>query len=412
MKVKHWYQCLLILSPLVIALTLLLFSIFTEWWSHTNNLILDKNQKLIELNVQKTLVKNQHQIKFYKYSNLFSSCYDYKWINLLEPSSLNITSASTANCLNNCDKIPCFCCKQNPSCCIDATKMCDFKPDCFDESDELFATHDCNPIHTGFYKIKYYDKLSMCYREKYDYISYIKSLFEKNVSLNQSRSDETEFETFNFNLLSLFNLLLCAVFTIFSFISILFIKCCSYKTESTASVKAEYYDNYNKRSNLVGFNDKNQKTVDNDDEDEDDDSEYTTSGCSCFKCTYYLCPFIFFTIFALLAFLCCLTGLSVYIYSNFSIYKNIYFKNQLYHLNSWLFHLNSVGISFYTLCGSCIIYAITVILSIFVTCRIQLSPEWTSRYSETYEILQMHETLPAGSLNNKKQNKNKRIYKN
>ena len=33
MKTQRWYQCLLILIPLVIALGLLLFSIFTEWWS-------------------------------------------------------------------------------------------------------------------------------------------------------------------------------------------------------------------------------------------------------------------------------------------------------------------------------------------------------------------------------------------
>jgi hypothetical protein len=35
-----------------------IFSIFTEWWSHTDNLVIDKNQKIIELNTQRNFMKN------------------------------------------------------------------------------------------------------------------------------------------------------------------------------------------------------------------------------------------------------------------------------------------------------------------------------------------------------------------
>ena len=300
MKVQRWYQVLIIIIPIVIALPLLLFSIFTEWWSHTDNLILAKNQKIIEFNTQKTYIKTQHQIKFYKLSNLFSSCYDYKWINLLVPLNSNVTSGLTANCLdeNKCLETPCFCCKTNQGCCIEAIKTCNFKPECFDNSDELDNAHECSAIQTGFFKIKYYDKINMCYREKYDYIGYIKNGLKNKFKFNYS--DNNESEVFTLNFLALFSLLSCAAFTVASFICILFIKCCSYKTESTVSVKAEYYDNYNKRNNLIGTSNQNKSIneSENDDED-DDDSEYTASKSCCCKCTYILCPFIFYNIFLL-----------------------------------------------------------------------------------------------------------------
>ncbi len=95
-----------------------------------------------------------------------------------------------------------------------------------------------------------------------------------------------------------------ALLTIICFFIILFIKCCSYKTKSTVNAKSEYYDNYDKRG---GQSNRGLHTVDED--EEDDDSEYNTSKFC--KCTNFLCPFAFYTVFVLLAFLCCLFGIGV-----------------------------------------------------------------------------------------------------
>ncbi len=78
--------------------------------------------------------------------------YDYKWINILQPTDTN-SIITTPTCLNvnKCFNTPCFCCKTNSNCCIDATKQCNFIPDCQDESGELDAAHECTPIQSGFY---------------------------------------------------------------------------------------------------------------------------------------------------------------------------------------------------------------------------------------------------------------------
>lgn len=443
MRLKRWFQISLILTPLLIGLLLLLFSIFTEYWYYTDNSVIIKNQRLIDTHLN-SLYKNSYRkrlyrIKFYKFGNYFSTCYDYKWINVLDTVQ-NVTQSSQASsaeeninyddvidnaCLSNrneCLTKPCFCCKTNSNCCFDASKKCNFIADCLDESDEVDlynnnANAECHAIKTTS-SIKYYDKLNLCYRYKYNYIDYLKQLFKEKLNSNETKEikidhfdEESKYEllTMKLNLLSLFSFLLCAFLTIICLFTLLFVRCCSYRKDSILSAKTEYYDNYynNKKraTYLVTSNSSDETTsaghkyrkinmtIDESINNEDDYDIDNTSKCNCCKCTYYLCPFIFYTIFTFIAFALCSFGLGLLFYQIYLIYQNNQ-SNYLYKLNTWLNSIYKLGLSFYTLCAAWLFYGVTFLFSIYVTCRIQMSPEWKSRYSDVYEVSQMQQILP------------------
>jgi len=111
-----------------------------------------------------------------------------------------------------------------------------------------------------------------------------------------------------------------------------------------------------------------------------------------FKCTYILCPFAFYSVFSLLSLICCLLSILSYLYIVFQDFQKL-MSEDIYRLNSWLFSVHKFSVSFYALLAACAFYAITAFISIIITCRIQISPGWRSRYSDSYEVMQVQETF-------------------
>jgi hypothetical protein len=190
------------------------------------------------------------------------------------------------------------------------------------------------------------------------------------------------------NLFLLLNMLLCLLFTVLCLFTIIFVKCCNYRTDSTERDKYEYYDNVHNYK----YTFRNRKEVGNrnDNDDDDDDEVDSTGKLSCCKCTYILCPFIFYSIFTFMAFISSLISIFAHLYKLYLL-KNHYLTMDLYQLNTWLSNLFRFGLSFYSLIAACCIYFLTFILSTCITCQIRSSPQWRSRYSDVYEVLQMND---------------------
>lgn len=400
-KMKNQLNATLILISLVIGFMLLLFSILTEWWIYSDYSKLNEiNENIDILQNQSHFIKIEKRFKFKKFSSLFDTCDEYKWLSIIEPRrrvAKTDFSLMDSECSSNSE---CFCCKSIENKCIPIEKQCDAQPDCRDESDEI----DCNEFkhETNSLVFKFYDKLNECYRYKYNIIEILNNL----PRIYNESNDNNDTKYIIYYLIILFSFFLCSVFTILCFFTLIFLKCCSYVSDTSQSVKSEFYFNrhkifygssyessYEDYDNYHSYQDNGDNYYDYD--DINDDSEYNInyqSKFNCFKCTYYLCPFIFYSIFSFLSLGFYLTGLFSYFYLIYLNYTFLLQNSQIYKLNTWLFDIQKFGPSFYLLLLSGFFYLLTVFLSIYITCRIQMSPQWRSRYSDTYEVLKMQET--------------------
>ena len=129
--------------------------------------------------------------------------------------------------------------------------------------------------------------------------------------------------------------------------------------------------------------------------------------CTCCKCNCLLCPFAFYSAFAILSFASIALGLAAYTYSLCYV-KNAYLIydyefvpehiTRAYQHNPWLFDIQRLGASFYTALAAFIFYALALVNATCVTCRIEMSPAWRRSRSQCYEVLQMNEyVLDSGN---------------
>jgi hypothetical protein len=220
-------------------------------------------------------------------------------------------------------------------------------------------------------------------------------------------SNDFQLKIMKINLFILLNLLICLLITIFCLISIVFVKCCNYKNDSTTSAKYEYYDNVHNYKYMF----RNRKRTSEDDYEEDNEVDLT-SKLSCCKCTYILCPFIFYSVFTFGAFLSSLIAILAHLYKLYSM-KTYALGFDLYQLNTWLFECFRFGLSFYLLLACCFLYFLTFVISTCVTCQIRSSPQWRSRYSDVYEVMQMNDvnTVPKPKHKTEVKLKSKKVVR-
>ena len=215
------------------------------------------------------------------------------------------------------------------------------------------------------------------------------------------RMNNYSIRIFLFRVGSLVCFILCGIFTLLCFFSMIFVTCCHGLQEKNPASREDTE------------NDLHYGTGGASEEDEDAHG-HSAAKRTCCKCNCLLCPFVFFAKFAIMAFIMCALGLGIYMFSlcysryAYLVYDQEYipeYITQAYQSNSWLFDIQQFGISFYAIVVAFFMYLLVLILSTCVSCRIQMSPAWRRRYADSYEVLQMHDMV----INSKKiynQNKN------
>jgi hypothetical protein len=206
---------------------------------------------------------------------------------------------------------------------------------------------------------------------------------------------------FTLRVLTLLCLFACIFFSLISMITQLFVICCH-------NLPSENSTRKRKGSSVDQIQD-----YANSDNDFDDDQHYldvnnknkkraSDSRRLCCKCNCLLCPFAFFTAFSSLAFLSILLGLIVYLFS-LCYMKNVNlvydreflpdYMTRAYQHNAWLFDIQQFGVSFYAFLIAVFLYTISFVATCVITCRIQMSPAWRTRNTETYDVLGMHDIV-------------------
>ena len=422
-----------VLAPLIIGFSCLMFGLFTDYWTKLDYTKIREIEH-DHLGESATFVTNKVRFEFPKFSNLFDECNEYKLIEVLEPirpsSTALLVDEASANksdeyifrpnevgkvekCLsrdecneqNPNENGSCFCCKREDGeeCCHPRSNLCNGVHNCGDKSDEL----DNCPLRKVFYSNSWYDNKHKCQRNQYNFVAFIKEALNFGNRFNNQtasgdlcltrliKSNNFTVRIFLLRLLTLIGFGACILFTILCFVTVLFVSCCrNLKTQSCAS------------SEQVG-NDFNY--ADSGDDEELSSSSSKLAGCCC-QCNCLLCPFVFYSIFSVLAFIFHLAGLVVYIYSLCYV-RNAYLIfdsgfqpariTKAYQYNPWLFGVQQIGISFYAVLVSFVFYLIVFISSTCISCRIQMSPAWHGRYTSSYEVLQMQDIV----FNNKNLNK-------
>jgi hypothetical protein len=440
-----------VLVPLVLGLIFLIFAVSTEYWtsldySQTANL----QRNLSTGEAKKNYVIKKVRFEFPKYTSLFGECDEYKQIEILEPVNVeqivyitdgnpnatmiekytslknqgddsgddsNGPGGSERKCLSmdECTELnkfktdSCFCCESiarspNPSdkCCHLRSKLCDGVTNCKDRADEL---NDC-PIRKLFYSTQYYDNKHNCLRSQYSLYKFTLGLINHYVlkpgqdPTNQYclqrlfESQSYSVRIFSLRLLTLTCLLLCVIFTVCGMLTLLCVICCHNLTPSKEKRLQSSVDQINEL-NYNGHSDEEQSDTGG------DVSKKARRNCCC-KCNCLLCPFVFYSIFSLLAFITVLAALVVYTFS-LCYARNVYliydldflpdYMTRAYQHNAWLFDIQRLGLSYYALLVSVGFYLLSFVACVSISCRIQMSPSWRSRHTESYEVLQMHDIV-------------------
>lgn len=198
---------------------------------------------------------------------------------------------------------------------------------------------------------------------------------------------------FMFSVASLTCFILCALFSILCMISLIFVSCCLNLREKSEHRGDEETDEMNYGHGAPS--------------EEDDEATSLTNKKKCCSCNCLLCPFVFYSFFAVCSFIFCALGLGIYVFSlcytrySYLVNDSDYMPElitQAYQSNPWLFDIQRFGISFYSILISFGFYLLVVIISTCTTCRIQMSPAWKHRHGDSYEVLQMQDLV----INSKK----------
>ena len=431
-----------VLVPLILGLIFLLFAVSTEYWTsldYSKTADLERNLSVLG-EAKKNYVIKKVRFEFPKYTSLFGECDEYKQIEILEPVNVERIVYLTDGTVNNtivekytslknenkygdddeehkclsrdeCNELSkfnsdvCFCCESiskrgsNDKCCHLRSKMCDGVTNCLDRSDEL---NDC-PIRKLFYSSQYYDNKHNCLRSQYNLVKFTRGLLNHYVFKRDQdpsnqyclqrllSSQSYSMRIFTMRLIILFSLLLCVIFTVFGLLTLLCVVCC-HNLPSSKRKKMSSVDQINEL-NYGGHSDEEASETDN---------EVKKSKVRCCKCNCLLCPFVFYSIFSFFAFLSIFFALVVYLFSLCYV-RNVYliydleflpdYMTRAYQHNSWLFDIQKFGMSFYALLIAVGFYLISFIATTCISCRIQMSPAWHGRHTESYEVLQMHDIV-------------------
>ncbi len=269
------------------------------------------------------------------------------------------------------------------------------------------------PSRKLFYSTQSHDFKHNCLRNTYNIWQFLNKLTQKpNELLKLFKSNNYSVKIFLLRLHTLAGLAVCVAFTVLCLLTMLFVICCrnlsNHKNNYTSTNNSNNKNNNNKvtkhhSSASIAMNrNSNEAGVDTcavvDDLDDDFD-ESTSKLKNCCRCNCLLCPFAFFTLFSLCAFLAFTFALSMYLLSlsyvknSYLIYDHEYtpaYITLAYQHNPWLFNIQQFGVSFYSLLVAYCLYLIVLISSSCITCRMEISPAWRGRYSDSYEVLQMH----------------------
>jgi len=334
--------------------------------------------------------------------------------------SASCLSKNECESMNNNEEGSCFCCSiRTKSIELNNQLECCY----ISVYDRVPNAHSGNlnscSLRRLYYSSQYYDNKHECLRHEYNVWSFFKRAlklkelwqaltFDSNSNNNRSilvesrsvapnknniknnddfclrklfASDNYSVKAFVFRMITFLSFVACIVCSILCGITLLFVICCNNLGE--------------KRKVLDHSNEYHVP----DTTDEYETYENVSKPCCC-RCNCLLCPFAFYTFFSLLAFIFCLIGTVVYLFAT-SYLKNLYLIfdteyvperiTQTYQHNPWLFNVHQYGMSFYSLLIALSLYLLVFIVAICVSCRIQLSSGWRKRYSDSYEVLQMHD---------------------
>lgn len=453
-----------VLTPLLLGLIFLVFALSTEYWTSLDySRVKDLHNNLTEYQQKKNYVIKHVRLEFPKYSGLFGECNEYKKVEVLEPvsvekivflmngssadntgslikkytylehSDLDAEARSERDCLtlDECNQLKnsfndtCFCCESVSAvargdgddaapqqCCHLKSKLCDGVRNCKDRSDEI----DNCPIRKLFYSTQYYDNDHECLRNKYHMWRFTLNVFDRYIlksgqdrnnsyclrSLMNSQSYSVRL--FSMRVVVILSLLFCVFFSILALITLLCVICCN-NLQSGKNKKLNSVDQINELN--YGASDDEGGSDGAHANDQSRSSSNRPVKCAgrncCCRCNCLLCPFVFYSIFTLLAFLSILFGFCVYLYSTFYT-RNIYliydldflpdYMTRAYQHNPWLFDVQKYGISFYALLIAVVFYLLAFIITTWLSCFIQMSPSWRTRGTESsYEVLEMHDIV-------------------
>jgi hypothetical protein len=367
-----------------------------------------------------------------------------------EPTALFFKSASCLSkkeceSMNNNEEGSCFCCSirtksielnNQLECCY--ISVYDRHP-----NDNIANLNSCS-LRRLYYSSQYYDNKHECLRHEYNVWSFFKRALKlkevwqaltldsnnnnnrsvlvesRSVASNKNIKNDEDFclrklfasdnysvKVFVFRMVTFISFLACIVCSVLCGITLLFVICCNNLGEKRKVL--DHSNEYHVPDNT----------------DEYETYENVSKPCCC-RCNCLLCPFAFYTFFSLLAFIFCLIGTIVYLFAT-SYLKNVYLIfdteyvperiTQTYQHNPWLFNVHQYGMSFYSLLIALALYLVVFIVAICVSCRIQLSSGWRKRYSDSYEVLQMHDVHlnhnhQLANMSNEKRNNSSSKLKN
>lgn len=213
-KMNRCFYVCLVLIPLLIGLSLVIFSLTTEYWTRLD---FSKIKALKDSGERKGLKLKKVKLEFPKFTSLFGECDEFKLIDIWTPvnghelellynlstsygSISNTDSTSTNNneiklkqvvyddmeCISRekCNQLnklingSCFCCSDQ--CCLLKSKLCDGVSNCRDRSDE---SNNC-VMRKLYNAVQYYDNKHNCLRHQYNLIEFAKGVFDRNIMGN------------------------------------------------------------------------------------------------------------------------------------------------------------------------------------------------------------------------------------
>lgn len=219
-----------VLAPLLLGLSLMIFSLTTEYWTRLDFAKIRHQKELAQNSRSNNLKLKKIKLGLAKYTSLFGECDEFKLLDVWMPAAdyelellYNLTQAEltqtttpptesssdepgpvieatslrqtdNADCISaeKCAQLnkivngSCFCCSDR--CCLLKTKMCDGVSNCRDRSDEA----ETCPMRRLYFASNYTDNRHNCIRHQYNMWEFAKGVFDRAVMGNRVKFDYTQ----------------------------------------------------------------------------------------------------------------------------------------------------------------------------------------------------------------------------